>query len=269
MPRRPPHHPLHRGLIWRQFAAGTPTGRPLAEWVYITPRYLEGLRQEDLEKETPEKQIETAQIWFLSNYEPFNGQGLGHGSRPHGTLGPQFWSADVIFRDEFAGVIPEAVLSKLATRWQARADFWWFIPDLPPIVSSPAAGGSASPQIVAEAALARLDEAVRAIGAIHGGVGHNQGPPILDVSIQAEIEQATQQAREELAATKADKPAVKEAQNKLSKILIFIAGGLMAGVTEEAGGDIYDPAKHLAIELFHSLANAVTALGHWLSAIIG
>ena len=265
MPRRPPHYPPHRGLIWRQFATGMPAERPLAEWVYVTPRYLEGLRQEDLEKEPPEKQTETAQIWFLSNYEPFSGQGLGHGSRPHGALPPQSWSADTILRDEFSGIISEIVLSELSTRLQAQADLWQFIPNLAPSVLSPGADGSASPQAAVEAALAQLDEAVNAVAAVPRRIGDNQFPSILDVSTQAKIVQATQQAREAVAGTAPSVQKTEEAQSKLNMVLENVSKGILFGVGKKVGEEAYDPAKPLVFEVFYKLLNAVATLARWIS----
>lgn len=47
MPEPEKAHPRSIGKEWRPFVAGSPSGRPLASWVYITPRYPDGIGLEN------------------------------------------------------------------------------------------------------------------------------------------------------------------------------------------------------------------------------
>ena len=59
-----------RAKFWRQLSADDPVG-PLAEWAYFSPRSMRGLSESELQLAPEDVQRETALLWFLSNYKPY------------------------------------------------------------------------------------------------------------------------------------------------------------------------------------------------------
>lgn len=270
MPRRPPQHPLPRGLVWRladadEFRAGD----PIAEWAYVTPQEPNSVRTSALQYATSQQQTDTARFWFLSNYEPFAndgdlfgfaGQGLGFGQAP---FAPSSYPPDTLLQEEFAGTIPSNILAILATELGLQAGLWIPIPDLPQTMLAIAEGSSADPEATVAAALAKVEANVGQAELI--GPGHNQGPPLLDARLREEIIQAVRMTQQGIAAKEAGVSETKEGQNRLHDAMGAVGRGLMKAAADHAGKAIYSVAMTAAIELFHHLNEAPAALSQWLA----
>jgi hypothetical protein len=265
MAHRPPAHPLPRGVVWRPFTAGSPVGRPLAERAYITPRYPDGISESDLLLAPAEVQAETAEIWFLSNYQPatLSGAPLGLG----GYIPSAARTPAETLRNEFGSPL-EIAFNILAGRASLASAFWEPMPDQPPSLAADDGQTLLTLPNVQDELRERIDHLERIIeelGAARGGVGHNQGPPLLDAPQLAAIVVATLQARDGISAGDKGKPAVAGAQTALTDALMTLGKGLLGGIGYKAGKDVYSPAKHLAIQLFCSLHEVVALLEHWLA----
>ena len=264
MPHRPPRHPLPHGVTWRKLALGEGrAGQPLGEWAYITPGHPDGLREGDLSAAEPDEQVITAQVWFLSNYRPSTAEGLGHGTAAHGVPPTPFWTPDTILLEEFAGLIPAGVLSDLSSSLQAQADFWCLHP-APRQIELQEQGGPASLLAAAEEALSRAEEALRAVAALRGSMGHNQGPSVPDVHTEAAVVQAIKDARAGLSEGAGGVPVVEKARLTLRDVADLVGRGLLTGLGKKAGEDAYGPAKGLLLDLFHYLIRASVTLGCWI-----
>jgi len=67
----------NRGVVVKPLRAGDPLGQPLQDRAYLTPRFPEGIKRNELRLQTPEIQRETILIWFLLNYERPRGRYIG------------------------------------------------------------------------------------------------------------------------------------------------------------------------------------------------
>lgn len=267
MPRRPPAYPAHRGVFWRQLEFGEGAfGSPLAEWAYVLPGKRRGVSESQLRRAPLEEQAEVAHFWFLSNYTPHNGEGVGGGTRPGGVSMPLFWTPATILMDEFANVIPQNAFDGLIRSADAQASFWWFVPELREY-RSPETFSDARSE--AENALASLNEAVKGLTNMTAGLGHNHGPAILDAEALAVI---TDAVRDGFASLRLEQPhaaSVKSAQGKLAAAATFVGLGITNSLLSNATKDaIYDTSKSLAFMLFYKLLEAATALAKWAATLM-
>ena len=144
---------------------------------------------------------------------------------------------------------------------------WMLIPNPPQTMLATSGSSPNSALVTAELALANLEAAMQAAEAARASIGHNQGPPILDARALEEITQAIRQAGEGLAAGTSGISAVKKGQGRLNGMLTLLSGVMLKVAIEQAGKAAYGPTVSLAIRLFHTLSEAVAALGHWLATL--
>ena len=73
-----------RGVVVKPLRAGEPFGQPFQDRAYITPRFPEGIKRNELRSQPAGVQRETILIWFLHNYERPRGPyfGFGGASQP-------------------------------------------------------------------------------------------------------------------------------------------------------------------------------------------
>ena len=199
-----------RGVIWREFAAGDPVGKPLAEPAYRTPRFPHAIRASDLRDSATDVQQETALFWFWSNLKPydltgghyfaFDTPGQGWGQAP---FAPSRVSALSAIDSEFGGILNESLRRNLG---DSLGGSWMWIEDDP--VSAPASELQTSADL-RSAILTGLDDlaaAIRQLAPAHGRIGHN-GPPDelpLTPQEQAEALDTIEQTKAGLAAGGAD-----------------------------------------------------------------
>lgn len=67
----------NRGVVVKPLRAGEPSGQPLRDRAYLSPRFPKGIKRNELRLQTPEIQRETILIWFLRNYERPRGSYFG------------------------------------------------------------------------------------------------------------------------------------------------------------------------------------------------
>ncbi len=74
----------NRGVVVKPLRAGEPFGQPFQDRAYITPRFPEGIKRNELRLQLTKIQRETILIWFLHNYERPRGPyfGFGEASQP-------------------------------------------------------------------------------------------------------------------------------------------------------------------------------------------
>ncbi len=235
----------------------------------LTPQEPGGTRTSALRYATAQQQIDTARFWFLSNYEPFindgrwfgfDRQGSGFGQAP---FAPNRYPPGTLLQEEFAETIPEDALTVLATELESQAGLWMLVPDPSQTMLAIMEGPPANPVATVNAALARVEADAAKAEMI--GLGHNQGPPLLGAGLREEIIQAVRLARDGVAAKEAGVPAAEEGRGYLRKTMAVLGAAVLAGIGKHAGEDIYSAALPAAIRLFHSLNEAVMALGHWLA----
>jgi hypothetical protein len=124
------NRPTSRGKVWRNLSAGEPTGRPLSEWAYVTPRFLSGIKASDLATNADVNvQRETALFWFWSNFKPYDlskgGPYFGFAPRPgsppdpqiagfgQGVFAPGRVDAFHALNEEFGRILPEILLRRM------------------------------------------------------------------------------------------------------------------------------------------------------------
>ncbi len=267
MPRRPPAY-APRGLIWKALTLGDAKfGEPYAEWAYVTPRYPSGLREGALRDAAPEHQAETALHWFQLNYEPFVndgswfGFGSGNSGFGQGAWAPTVWASGEILRDEFGGIVSDAVIAGLATVLQGEAEFWTLKRDQPqtlPFLTTETPLTDRSAEV--EQALDRLQRALNQFSE-HRGIGDNRGP-ILDDGESVNVQQAIDQAR--TGVRTGERGVISNVLDVLQGSMAALGKGLLFAVGSQVGKEAWSPTEQIGIHLFHSLHEAVFALSHWL-----
>jgi len=256
-------------MIWRHFTVDMAVGLPLAEWAYVTPWQPDGLPTSDLTSAASVDQTEVARFWFLSNYEPFINHGHWFGFGPgsvgfgQGSFAPERWTPSDILSDEFGNILPEGIISDLAMTLEAHAGLWISIPDPPQIHFSVAEDKLTQDGVIE--ALNRLEKAVQNMA--NGGIGHNRGPQILDEQGQADLISTIGEVRLGVEKGQTGASDVSHARIKLVNILKVVGAALAFEFIKKVGDDAYDPTKHLGIQLFHYLYEAIIALGHWLASL--
>ncbi len=220
---------------------------------------------------SPEHQAETALHWFQINYEPFvnDGRWLGFGSGypgfGHGAWAPPTWVSREILRDEFDGIISDAVIAGLAAVLQGRSEFWTLKRDQPQTLPSLTTDIPATEKTAqVEQALDRLQRALKQFSE-HRGIGDNRGP-VLDDGEPANVQQAIDLAR--TGVKSGEKSAVSKARDILLSALGMLGIGLLREFDSQIEKEIWTPAEQIAIHYFHSLHEAAFALSHWLTGFM-
>lgn len=67
----------NRGVVVQPLRAGEPVGQPFQDRAYVTPRFPDGVKRNQLRWQPLEIQLETILIWFLRNFERLRGPYFG------------------------------------------------------------------------------------------------------------------------------------------------------------------------------------------------
>jgi hypothetical protein len=125
-----PKRPLSRGVVNRFLGQPTntaPTNAATIVRAYITPRHPEGVAERYLKAAPPELQIETAEFWFLSNFQPAPVESRNPGLFAYGQNGGYAPSnrhvPTDLLREEFGSSL-DIALTDLAERLRRQSDFW-------------------------------------------------------------------------------------------------------------------------------------------------
>ena len=263
---------MPRGVVLRHFAAGiSSAGGSLAEWAYITPRYPTGLRTGSLHSVPSTEQIETAEFWFLSNFQPFVrkpyfvGFGTGPALASDVDQPEQVDPMDVL-RQEFGGVINEVLLAIPGARLTAHAASWTAIVDRSDNAAVSDDDATLAVRIAnAEQSIDRLQRAVDAL-APPGALGHNRGPALDGDLNLGEVIQSIHQARGGVTAGEAGISMVSNARSSLVGTAAVVVAGLLKGLATEVGKNLYPSVTLLTVHLLQCLHEAAIALGHLLAA---
>jgi hypothetical protein len=249
-------------MVWRHFTAGMSFGKPLAEWAYATPDYPDGLRVSDLQVAAPNDQLETARFWFLSNYEPFPGDGRwfgfgeGHAGWDQGTWAPPRDIATHILDEEFADALRPDVLFELSGYLNGRSAEWIRIQGQPPGML-PIEGSAAADLIpILIQRLQGLESEVKKLKSAHGNLGHNQGPSLLSDASIAQIEAGI--AETQLAIEKG--PAGASHAEEAASIFKEVQKGLIQGFAREAGEQVFDLLKPHFHVIFHYINEIISLI---------
>lgn len=186
MPEGPPHRRPSAGKTWRQYQVNNPAGQPLAEWVYFTPRFPDGIGFTALREAEPAIQIETMLVWFGINLEPYKAQPASEpigefviGVHPiGGGLQPPPVESASVLAEEFGMLTAPAA----AAASELRGEWMWRAP-LRELKARPGQTfADASGAILGR--LEALERAVRELQPAHGGIGHNRPPEELGLSTE-------------------------------------------------------------------------------------
>lgn len=156
--------------------ADTLTGERKYEWLYLTPRYPNGILDGVLRLVEPEVQRETALFWFFANLRPHSryAEDIGTVGQTAGTARPSGVDADAhlspvdaldVLREEFASVLPNEVVYGLG---EFLGFGWVWIED------ARKARAVVEQREAAALALQDLADMLRETTPRHGGPGHNQ-----------------------------------------------------------------------------------------------
>ena len=277
MAHRPPAYPKIQGIIWRRRTLGTAFGGAYAEWAYVTPRYPDGLLESDFQREPAELQVETAEIWFLANYQPaFPQFSKATNSRPMnsnprgGYISSEIRVPADILRVEF-GSATDIALNVLAGRLSLISAFWEPKTDRPTLL--PLGGSSSSIDLASlrEEMLDRFDRLERVLGIIgsgHGGLGHNQGPPLLAERDLVEAHALNQEGRSLVTATANDITRTESTVAGFKNLSKKLAEGIAQGIGRKLGGDLYDAGLPIVIEAFHYVQEIIIGFSQWIEHLL-
>ena len=183
---------LTHGVFWRMFRTGDPTGLPLAERAYRTPRYPEGIRASFLRDASPAIQKETVLFWFWANLKPyaltggpyFGYNGSGGGGYGQGVYALAPARAIDAIKSEFDGILSTSLCGEIGDMLGAP---WMWIDDP---LGAPSSEVESATEVQA-AILTRLDDlagALRRLEPEYGGLGHNGPPEELPLSPQEQTD---------------------------------------------------------------------------------
>ncbi len=265
--------PLSRGVILRPRSDSNRYGTSNTERAYVNAAYPTALRDDELHTLSREKQAQVAAFWFLSNYEPFPDDGQWCGPGPdypgfdQGVCPPDRWSPDTLLRKEFTGVVRFGVRNSLAAEFSAQSPKWMLISDQPTVEAT-----TTDPQAELDDRLDRLERIVARIEEARGGIGHNQGPPLLSDLELASAKESSQAARSALAAGENGQLILKSAQGKFTSLASSISNEMLKGAAKNAGGAVWSVLTSAlyfwGVQLYHALQDAASAIGSLLSTTL-
>lgn len=232
----------------------------LAQFAYKTPRFPNAIRARDLQNETLQVQLETAQVWFWANLEPYYTAGppaaIGPGPHRGVPWGYPVVTATGAISQAFGPVLSLEARETLAESLQGS---WMWRENQPPLDNP-------------SAILARLDALaaeVRQLATRHGQKGHNSGAWY--------PEEAQREALEVIAETKLAVRANAEDRTPISEdtksrftrlvetlvrysmvLLINVVGPVLIGAETETGKLL----AHVVVGWFDGQSIAET-LKHW------
>ena len=213
MPRRPPAHPVPRGMICTVLPRGAhPHGALNFDWLYRTPAFPDGISQIRVANLSREEQVGLAEYWFRLNFVPFNANGPWFTLDVSALDGPDLLAPEhdsplAFLEQEFFGALSSEIIADLATTFlQESAEWSPVLPDAPALPADDLAATAQAALDLVEADLARV------------GPGHNQGPP-LDPAIVAEIREAVQTGLQAVSTGSAGKDAAPTPRSKGKLIL--------------------------------------------------
>ena len=211
-------------MAWRGTAIGDfRVGEPIADWAYITPDYPNGITRAELQQIQPIERAEVAARWFEFNYRPINIKSINE-MNLDGILKerPPSVPRDGIFLDplepfrdlheEFRGIIPDELILNLTVSLGQISDVWVPIQPIrmPNTVEETVAG--------LRIELERLQDRVRHLESLRGGIGHNQGPAIIDPAITNGAEEVASEIRQAIVGATPDKSRVEQAAGRIVKL---------------------------------------------------
>lgn len=245
--RRPPQHPLPRGLIWKPLGFGIGAfGDPMAEWAYRTPAQPQGLTTAALRRAPQLEQAELAdRPWFTLGSSVLGGPDV---------LAPEHAPALTFLEEEFAGVVSPEVIANVAARLQREAEEW------SPVPPDPAPSSADDPAAAARDALERVEADLTVVGP-----GHNHGPA-LDPTIEADIREQVQLGRDAIKAGVRGKEGATLVRAGLLTLAGTVGLALAKRLAEHTADDVYPHIKHALAILADHMLQAAAALGHWMAS---